>query len=284
MASRRQKKKQQKRLLQMQVKANKQILNISEKEVQRASFNTLKTLTEKAEKVQKERYRKRRADSRKNTRLKKQKYLESLGVDVWKLRVKDIDSIKIKDIENRRVNSENYPDIFKGFFDYDKLYILPENQHFFFAYRDFAGERSLEEILSDYENLSIEQLLNRLESIVNLPASYQKGISGSSSGSAGDYKFQCADRKTIQMFNRETYNQNRRKTKRKKHQGQYKGFQVLKSGRNISIDKVTPRRLLIVANAIMHNVTEIDRKTFYQNFYTAVSKTMPDFAKQIPKP
>lgn len=284
MASKRQKKKQQKRLLQQQVKAQSKLLNINEKQVEKASYSTLKTLSEKAEKVQHKQRKQKRANSRRNTRLKKQKYLESIGIDVWKLKVKDIDSVKIKDIEERRVNSSNYPDLFKGVFDYDKVYILPDNQHFFFAYRDFAGERSFEEILSQYENLPVDVLLNRLESIVNLPASYQKGISGSSSGSAGDYKFQCADRKTIQMFNRETYNQNRRKTKRKKHGGQYKGYQVLKSGRNISIDKVTPRRLLVVANAIMHNVTELDRRTFYQNFYTAVSKTMPDFAKQLPKP
>ena len=282
MASKRLKKKQQKRAMQKRVQAQSKVLNIDEKQVKKASYSTLKTLSEQAEKVQQQRQKK--ADSRRNTRLKKQKYLESLGIDVWTLRVKDIDSVKIKDIETRNVNSVNYPDLFKQAFDYDKLYVLPDNKHFFFAYRDFAGERSFEEILSDYEHLSIEQLLNRLDSIVHLPASYQKGISGSSSGSAGDYKFQMANRATIQMFNRETYNENRRKSKRKKHKGQYKGYQVLKSGRNISIDKVTPRRLLVVANAIMYNVTELDRKTFYQNFYTAVSKTMPDFVKQLPKP
>lgn len=285
MASKRLKKKRQKALLQQQVKAQAKLLNIKEKEIKRSSFSSLQTLAQKAEKVQKETHRKKRADSRKQTRLKKQKYLESLGIDVWKLRIKDIDKVKIKDIESKKVNEKTYPHLFNQHnFDFDKVYILPEGKHFFFAYRDFAGERSFEEILSDYEGLPINVLLSRLENIVRLKPSYQKGVRGTSSGSAGEYKFQCADKSTIQMFNRETYNQNRRKSKRKRHQGQNRGFQVLKSGRNISIDKVTPRRLLEVANAIMHNVTEIDRQTFYRNFYSAVSRTMPDFAEILPKP
>ena len=284
MASKRQKKKQQKALLQRQVKAQAKLLNIDEKQIKKSSFSTLQTLSQKAEKVQKQTHRKRRSDSRKQTRLKKQKYLESLGIDIWKLRVKDIDSVKIKDIEKRIVNSSNYPHLFKDSFDFDKVYHLPDNKHFFFAFRDFAGERSLEEILSEYEGLPIDTLLQRLEHIVNMAPTYQKGVRGTSSGSAGEYKFQCADRGTIQMFNRETYNQNRRKPKRKKHGGQKQGFQVLKSGRNISIDKVTPRRLLEVVNAFMYNVTEIDRQSFYRNFYSAVSRTMPDFAEILPKP
>lgn len=290
MASKRLKKKKQKALLQKQVKAQAKLLNLSEKEVKRSSFNTLQTLTQKAEKVQTETRRKKRADSRKQTRIKKQKYLESLGIDVWKLRVKDIDKVKIKDIESRKVNSKNYPHLFKETFDFNKEYSL-HGEKMFFAFRDFAGETSLETILSQYENLSDTVLLERLKQIVKQKPTYRRGnrkqgiAPRGSSGSAGDYRFMCADSKTVSMFNLGTYSKNKKKTKRKTHGGSQKGFQILQNenGKN-SFDTVTPHSMLVIMNAFIHNITEDDRVTFYKNVYTAIRKHMPDFAEILPKP
>lgn len=281
MANKRQRKKIEKKRLQQKVTARAESLKIRKEEVNRYSYSTLQTLSQKADKLQQNKRNKEKRHE------KKKSFLQSLGVDTSKLRKKDIDSIKVKDIEAKKVNEKSYPELFGRYeFDFDKIYTLPDGKHFFFAFRDFSGERSFDEILNDFEGLPISTLLNRLESIVAKPMTYSKskGISGGSSGVAGDYKFQFASKEVINLFNRETYNQNRRKSKRKRHTGANSGYQVLKSGRNISIDKVTPRRLLEVANAIMYNITEIDRQSFYRNFYSAVKRSIPDFAEYLPMP
>lgn len=288
MANRRQKKKQQKRILQQQVKSQAKLLNLSEKQIEKVTFSTLKTLSEKAEKVQHKERKRKKADSRRSTRLKKQKYLESLGIDVWTLRLKDIDSVKIKDIESKQVNSKNYPHLFKNAFDFNKVYTLKNNERMYFAFRDFAGETSLEEILSLFYNLSDVQLLERLKSIVGLKPTYRKKGSKTkhlSSGKAGDYKYICANQTVIELFHKDNYNYNRRKKINiRKHQGQYKGFQVLKSGARNSLDKFTPHNMLILLNAFMYNITELDRDTFYKNVYRDLCKHAPDFAEILPKP
>ena len=279
MANKRQRKKQEKKLLQNKVTAQADTLKIRHSEVKKKSYNTLQTLSHKADKIQKNR------ENRERLHTKKKSFLQSLGIDTSKLTKKDINRIKVKDIENKRVNETTYPGLFDTYdFDFDKVYTFPDGKNLFFAFRDFSGERSFEDILADYHGMPISTLLNRLNSIVERPASYIKGVSGTSSGASGEYKFQYASKNVIQLFNRENYNQNRRKPKRKRHTGAHKGFQVLKSGRSISIDKATPRRLLEVANAIMYNITEVDRQSFYRNFYAAMKSAIPEFAELLPKP
>lgn len=235
---------------------------------------------------------------------KKRFYLESIGVkgalERGKFSDKKIDSIKLSDIENNSVSREKYPWLYiSNSFDFDKTYRLKDGKRMFVAFRDYQGELDIEKELATFDRYNNGALIDFLENIVNTPSSYQKGVSGSSSGRAGGYRFMVAPQEVIDTFNRETYNESKKdkralknqgsgKTKRKKKRQHYKGdkvgFQVLKDGNRVSHDEVTPRNLLIVANAIMHNVTEKDRFDFYRRFYDDITKHIPDMLEILPKP
>lgn len=240
----------------------------------------------------------------KNRVSKKRLYLDSIGVDgVLQRGVfsdKKIDSIKLSDIENNTVSRKKYPWLYKSSsFDFDKEYTFKNDYRMFVAFRDYQGELDIEKELHTLDKYSSDELLDFLQNIVNTPSTYQKGVSGSSSGKAGSYRFMVAPQKVIETFNKDTYNESRKdkrflknqekgKLKRKKKRQQYKGekvgFQVLKDGKRVSYDRVTPRNLLIVANAIMHNVTEKDRADFYRRFYDDITKNIPDMIEILPKP
>lgn len=213
---------------------------------------------------------------------------------------KKIDSIKLSDLENGRVNRENYPWLFiNSSFDFDKIYTFKNNNRMFVAFRDYQGELDIADALSEFSRYNEGALIDFLENIVNTPQSYQKGVSGSSSGKAGGYKFMVAPQEVIEMFNKETYNETKkdkrflknqntakakRKNKRQHYKGDNVGFQILKDGKRVSFDKVTPRNLLVMANAIMHNVTEKDRADFYSRFYDDITKNIPEMGEILPKP
>lgn len=275
MANKRQRKKQHKKQLEKKIVT----LNIPEKEIKQYSYNTLVSIAEKEEK------KKKNKQQRLARRNKKIKALHDKGLNPFDFSVKEIDSIKIKDVEKGNFNKGNYPAFFDKkltTFDFNTPYKLKNGERMYFAFRDFSGEMDFNEILKEFSNMTDTQLLDRLEQIATLRPSYKKG-SNNSNGSAGDYKFLCQDQEDIETMSMEVYNTNRRK-KTKEHTGDYKGFQVLKNGRRVSYDTVTPRKLMIVANAIMHNVTELDRLAFYESFYSSVSRHIPDFAELLPNP
>ena len=287
MAKKRQRKKQIKKTLQQQAKSI--LKDTQEKNIKNYSYNTLLTITQNYEKAHQRRQRQKK--QKQELRNRKKAYLESLGLKPFELKLKDIDSVKVKDMDQGAVTRYNYPHLFgvKSIknFDFQKRYKLKNDERFYFAFRDYAGETSFEEALAQFSHLSNEQLLVRLEKIVRTPPSYSRGKSASS-GKAGDFKFMSAKQNVLRLLNQDTYNQNRRKGKKKSHmkfhEGQYTGFQVLKNRHRNSFDEVTPRGLLVIANALLHNITELDRMAFYQNFYVAVRKHVPDMIEFLPRP
>lgn len=257
-----------------------------------------KATTQKPKKVKKSNY-----DAFKFRVSQKRMYLDSIGVkgalERGVFSDKKIDSIKLKDIENNNVSRENYKWLFvSDSFDFNQIYSLKNNNRMFIAFRDYQGELDISDALAQFSKYNDGALIDFLEHIVNTPASYQKGVSGSSSGKAGSYRFMIAPQKVIETFNKDTYNESKKdkrffknqdkKTKRKSKRQQYKGdnvgFQVLKDGNRVSFSEVTPRNLLVMANAIMHNITEKDRVNFYTRFYDDITKNIPDMKEILPKP
>lgn len=245
----------------------------------------------------------RRKLQRQNRITQKRFYLDSIGVKGALTRGvftdKQIDHIKQKDIELGRVNRANYPELFQEMgFDYDQIYKLKNNERMFVAFRDYQGELDIETELARFSKESNGALLDGLEAIVNMPPTYRKGGKGDSSGKAGDFKFMVAEQETLQAFNKEAKKEtakdkrrlknqskaSKRKLKRGHFKGDKVGYQVLKDGNRLSYDKVTPRNLLIMANAIMYNVTEKDRITFYTRFYADVTRHIPEMLEILPKP
>ena len=199
---------------------------------------------------------------------------------------KKIDSIRLSDIENGTITREKYSFLFYGTFDFNQIYTLKDNQRMYVAFRDYQGELDFAELLQRYSRYTDNELVDGLESIVNTPPTYKKGVTGSSSGRAGDYKFMVAPQEVIKAFNNENNKKSRRgKNKRRMHsQGEKVGFQVMKNGRLNSHSEVTPRNLLIMANALMYNITEQERGNFYSRFYTDIIKHIPDMKEILPKP
>ena len=277
MANKRQRKKQQKKVLQQRVAQDytgkKRISNLSIAELEQESKRQADY--RRAKKLQKEREYKRSLYERKYNALKKK------NIDVSKLTKKQIMSLKVKDIQNDNITKYNYPQFYGlHMIDFNKVYSLGANK-MYLAFRDFTGETSLEEIISEFSNMSDADLLANLEYLVNLPT--RGGGRKGSNGVAGDYKFIIAPQAVIEDFQRDTYNKNRRK-KTRLHKGQYKGYQVLKHGRYSGFKNVTPHNMLVLANAIMSHVTEQDRLNFYQRFYIDMGKYIPEFAEILPTP
>lgn len=291
MANNRQRKKQEKRLLQQKAETAKIQSGISpkqaRKEVQNYSYKTLNSIAQQEEKRQAQ--AKRRKVDKQNRRNRKRQSIEKLGLDPFQFTLKQIDSIKIKDIENGNVDKYSYPFLFGlDTFDFDKIYKLKNGERFFFAFRDFSGETSLESIIKMYDKMDEKNLLRNLEHLATMRPTYSKngkGGGGNSSGAAGDYKFISGDQPTIEAMTRETRKDNRKKSKRKEHGAQtYKGYQVLKTGVRNSFNETTPRNMLVIMNAFMANVTEWDRVYFYRTMYRQLAKHMPDFASILPQP
>lgn len=212
--------------------------------------------------------RDKRNESRKKTRDKKRQILKALGY-TGTLSNNKLDKITFKELDTGTFG-----------FDFDKLYTL-HGEGIFFAYRDYAGELSFEEILSMFEGMSVQELLDKLNYIVNLAPRYSKVDGHDSNGKAGDYKIECDKQSNLIYDYAEVRNINRRK-KTREHKGAHAGYQILKNGKENSFKQVRPRKLLQIANAIMFNVTEWDRVLFYESFYNIMAEHIPEFAKLLP--
>ena len=261
----------------------------SEKELRKKSYNDLLSISEKESK------RQARKDYKNKLRSRKIEELEKRGFDRSQFKLSSLDKIKIKDLESGNFNRENYSWVFGiDKFDFDKIYTLKNGEVVQFAFRDFAGETSLEDIISQYEGLSPERLIDILENLNSIRPNYSKGAKkkggGNSSGAAGDYKFLCGDKAAAVASRSETNAENtrlRRHPKRKAHGAHnYTGYQFLKpNGHYTFTDQITPRRLLEVTCAIMANVTEWDRVNFYKRVYNdLVARHMPDLLPLLPYP
>ena len=286
MANRRIRKKKEKERAQRQLVRTQKY---SEKELRKKSYNNLLSISEKESK------RQTRKDYKAGLRRRKIDELEKRGFDRSQFTLSEIDKIKITDIKENRFNRENYPKLFVvAGFDFDGIYTLKNGEVVQFAFRDFAGETSLEDIISQYEGLSPERLLDILSNLNSIRPTYSKGSKkkggGNSSGAAGDYKFLCGDKAAAVASRSETNAENtrlRRHPKRKAHGAQnYTGYQFLKpNGHYTFTDQITPRHLLEVTCAIMANVTEWDRVNFYNRVYNdLVARHMPDLLPLLPYP
>ena len=286
MANKRIRKKKEKERTQRQLVRTQKY---SEKELRKKSYNDLLSISEKESK------RQTRKAYKADLRRRKIDELEKLGYDRSQFTLSEIDKIKITDIKENRFNRENYPKWFGvAGFDFDRIYTLKNGEVVQFAFRDFAGETSLEDIISQYEGLSPGRLLDILSNLNSTRPSYSKGAKkkggGNSSGAAGDYKFLCGDKAAAVASRSETNAENtrlRRYSKRKAHGAHnYTGYQFLKpNGHYTFTDQITPRRLLEVTCAIMANVTEWDRVNFYNRVYNdLVARHMPDLLPLLPYP
>lgn len=276
MANYRQKKKADKKRLQVEIQKH------SRKKIDtgKMSYNQLKA---------KEAEIKKREQYRNDTRSKKLEILEKDGFDRSQFKKSDLDKISLSDLKSGIYNIGH---VTIKPFDFDKIYTLKDGEVLQIAFRDFAGETSLAEILGQYMGLNPDRLIDIIRELNDIKPTYTKGgkkggKKGDSSGAAGDYKFLCGSQAAAVANRYERRLHDKRKPKRKWLQtdGSYKGYQFIKTSGKTYSNEITPRTLLEITCAIMSNVTEWDRVNFYKRvYYDLVTRHIPDLLKYLPVP
>ena len=168
-----------------------------------------------------------------------------------------------------------------------------------FAFRDLTGEMSLGAIIRDYMNMPIKDLLKSLELIVNKPKTYNRtlnkksgGAEGSSSGKASEIKFISGSKNYVEKkFKRYQFDatqahvqrQNALQKKRKYKTKSQRPFRQYTTINNGCIEKMSLRKLISIATAMLNNCIEDDRDLFYIDFYDFITEIEPELIGIIPK-
>lgn len=167
-----------------------------------------------------------------------------------------------------------------------------------FAFRDLTGEMSLGAIIRDFMNMPIQDLLKALEAIVNKPKTYNRtlnkksgGADGTSSGKASEIKFITGSKNYVEKkFKKYQFDatqahvqrQNALQKKRKYKSKAQRPFRQYTTINNGCIDKMSLRKLISIATAMLNNCIEDDRDLFYMDFYDFVTEVEPKLIGIIP--
>jgi hypothetical protein len=292
------KEKQQRIVKQSKGINTKQIQQLSNKELKELanSIVTEKQVREKKKQANKKRYQKQLAD----TNWKFQE-LVSMGFKPESLTTTNLRKVKKKDIKEGKINKKNYPFLYPELkvdkkllkFDYNKVYKFPDGHGLYIAFRDFMGEKDLYNLLARYGRLSNKELLLKLQGLINQEETYNKeeykkskGRRGTSSGSAGDYQMVIADIDTIESFDNTVMGEDYASIffPKRQHTNSNARWQKLtdKDG-NVYISEFTTHKLLTLTVAIMDNITEDIRSSFYTRMYSDITYYFPELAEVLPR-
>ena len=227
--------------------------------------------------------------------------------------VKFLDSLDLSKLKNDGYSRQDFidyiPDQNKKFtdtFDFEKVYQLPDNKKLYFSFRSLDGEFDIAEELNKYNTYTNNQLIAELRQIKEMPLTGSRMVKGKkgqnvgSSGKAGEGKTEYESQKSLYELFAVEYNDNRRANTYVKNRAKSaleKGVtfqhtetdyhwqvicQIDNEGRQRAYTEISPRKLLVIANAIMHNIKEDDRKGFYDDFYVKACEVIPDMQKILP--
>lgn len=285
--TRRQRKKQKERELRKQLRINgyskEQIKKKSKKELY-SDYNRIEN-QRKIEQAKINKRREKARNQRADLHRKKVLALEEQGYSWARFLPEGITrKIKLSDIENGNVSRETYPQLFEKYdttFDYDKKYELPSGVSFYVAFRDYSCNVNIRDIIKEQKKKSNEQLLEELKHWNSTPKSYT-GKSGTSSGVAGDMVVMIGNSGAVKYTQVDAMTKNRSR-KTREHDGEYKGFQSIKLRDSVFNKEMSAREILVIATAIMPNVTEEDRKDFYIKLYSGL-RHIPEIQEILPEP
>lgn len=191
-------------------------------------------------------------------------------------------------------------------FDFNKSYKLPKGKKLHFGFRALNGEKDIAKELAEFNKLSNEELISYLKTIKEMPLTSSKGSSGKvgkrvgSSGQAGEGIVRLNSQEALQEAYAIEYNDDRRsnnfakllsKTAKKKGVNfQHSGIdyhwqavrQVDEHGRLRAYTEITPRKLLVIGNAILWSITESERSGFYDEFYSVCCEIIPEMKDILP--
>lgn len=302
-AKRKQEREKQKRVLARRGKSTHKSNRELEREYKRI-------ITQEREEQQRKQRKREKYNNAQKLQDWKKKTLLSLGFEESQLKTTYLRKVKKTDIEKYQaqvlksmesgqevkdsnpLSRERYPFLYTEYnFDYDKVYYVPNGKGFYFAWLDYFGENTIEDLLFQFMGLDITTLIEHLDAIVHTPPSARKEkgkwVTGSSSGRAGSFRQMVCDESTAKMmFNEDNKNIRTRIYNEKKHRyhtGNNREYQLLTSGHGYTIKETTGREILIILNAIFYNVTEGTRE-LYSTTYSNIIRNIPEFKIFLPKP
>lgn len=191
-------------------------------------------------------------------------------------------------------------------FNFEKVYQILNGKKLHFAFRSLNGERDISEELEYFSKMTNEELLSFLKSIKEMPQTRSKSEKGSrgrskgSSGQAGESLIRLNSQEALSEVYADERNADRRATTFNKllsKSAQKKGVsyqhssidyhwqsirQKDENGRLKAYTEITPRKLLIIGNALLWNVTESQRGGLYNEFYSVCVDIIPDMKNILP--
>ncbi len=183
---------------------------------------------------------------------------------------------------------------------YDELYKVPGGKKLSFAFRSLSGEIDIADELERFSSWSIQELVENINKWAHKPLTRtkrQKGRRGwntGSSGRAGEGRIDLLTPGSLkELHYKYDYNYNRRaKTYNKKRSqlAKERGLryqhtehdyhwqyisQKTEDGNFKAYTEISIRKLLIIGNAIIENIVESDRYSFYKEFKQVACEIIP---------
>lgn len=140
---------------------------------------------------------------------------------------------------------------------------------FAIGYRDFSENLTIAEIYSYSNYLSIETLRESLSTIVHMKPTFSKRRKSKSSGKAGDYKYHFGSIRTAENF---------------PYQRGCEHYSFFRSNGSFAIHKFTLDNMMVLVHAIMNNILEDRRQPFYNKFYKNICSVIPQAKDYFPSP
>lgn len=215
-----------------------------------------------------------------------------------KLSLLNIDRVypdyKLEGIKLDELNQDTFIDKHEFILGFDVTKRVTLSEYIMLGYRDYSYNAALEDIISFVREKTTYQLLLDLRDIALRPLTGLSGVKNSSSGRAGGGLILKGSYDELYQVRQEQYDSNRGlrrfvKSWERIHfvpyrfrQDEHIGMQFIRVGGRSIFNEVSFRELLIYTNAVLWNITEIERVDFYLKFYELIEEEFPQLLYLLP--
>lgn len=183
---------------------------------------------------------------------------------------------------------------------FDEEHKVPGGKKLSFAFRSLSGEIDIADELARFSGWSIEELITNINNWAHKPLTRTKrkkgkrGWNTGSSGRAGEGRIDLLTPGSLkELHYKYDYNYNRRSNtynKKRSEIAKAKGLRYQHTGNDYhwqyisqatedgsfkAYTKISIRKLLIIGNAIIENIVEADRTSFYKEFKQVACEVIP---------
>lgn len=304
---------------QVETLSNANLQKLSTANIPQSKAKDVNTALKTLERREKDRIRaKAKRDKLQSQRLEKLNHLEKIiGTDPLSFEkqptARFLDSLDLEKLRKGKYKRSDFREYIPSdklkpieTFDFEKVYQVPNGKKLHFAFRSLSGEKDISEELEWFSKKSNEELLSFLKTIKQMPQTRSKGEKGSrgksrgSSGQAGEGLIRLNSQEALSEVYADERNADRRATtfnkllsksaKKKGVSYQHSSIdyhwqsirQKDESGRLKAYNEITPRKLLIIGNALLWNVTESQRAGLYNEFYSVCVDIIPEMKTILP--